>query len=203
MPLDRPSSAVGSAPATVSVLSRLRGHAALADHHEALLAECRAGASPSAPSAQQALALSRPPPPPHSARSEAPDWEVTCRAILENDKRFVYRLQSGAAPSDFIRDKDREQPSNAEVVSGRQYPNRGPRSSVCKPPPPVPMPKTHGASKFAAQVRIARRNLGLPGPPERQPQPSPRGGGLASRLPLPPTWPAPLAPPVATLRGLG
>mmetsp|Transcript_146620 Transcript_146620/g.365628 ORF Transcript_146620/g.365628 Transcript_146620/m.365628 type:complete len:204 (+) Transcript_146620:85-696(+) len=202
MPYGSPSSGA------LSGLSRLRGHATLVEHFEGLLAEgVEGGCSSCSGTLERRL-------PPGSGLGhsvgrgsggsverceEAGDWRETCRTILADDRAAVRQLQASGALVSFG-DEGRLNPGapppggSAEVVSGRQYPNRGNRSSLVKPPPPVPTAQPHSLSKFSAKLRIARRNLGLPQQPSLRGGSTPRGDVGASRLPPPPAWPAPAWP---------
>mmetsp|Transcript_33900 Transcript_33900/g.59799 ORF Transcript_33900/g.59799 Transcript_33900/m.59799 type:complete len:159 (+) Transcript_33900:50-526(+) len=107
---------------------------------------------------------------------EKDSWRDICRSIVENDGEHLRKLRYNSALINHrFTDDDPAKGSSidhgggsSELASGRQYPHRQPRqSAVGKTPPKVPVPRPHSICKFAAECRIARRNMGLGPAPER------------------------------------
>uniref|UniRef100_A0A7S1ML73 Uncharacterized protein n=1 Tax=Alexandrium catenella TaxID=2925 RepID=A0A7S1ML73_ALECA len=92
----------------------------------------------------------------------APHWRDTCRGIIDGDRQAIRDLgRSGAWIDQWEDDHGITADSAAALPSGRRYPSRGRQNTVVRPPPKVPTLQDYASSKFAAECRIARRNLGL------------------------------------------
>eukprot|EP00747_Dinoflagellata_sp_TGD_P190951 gnl/TRDRNA2_/TRDRNA2_53622_c0_seq1.p1 gnl/TRDRNA2_/TRDRNA2_53622_c0~~gnl/TRDRNA2_/TRDRNA2_53622_c0_seq1.p1 ORF type:complete len:144 (+),score=20.57 gnl/TRDRNA2_/TRDRNA2_53622_c0_seq1:50-481(+) len=90
---------------------------------------------------------------------QMPDWCDTCTGILAKDDATVGWLLNTAAMINHHGEVHARE--SAEVLSGRQYPSRGIQNTVAKTPPKVPAAVPYSISKFKAECRIARRNMGL------------------------------------------